>query len=99
LGILLAHGRRTATYWFRAAAIRDDFRPAYPTIYAAGRRAPHLALAAWITARPCLTRSRRLLLAIDDTPTPRYGLCIQGAGVHHNPSPGPAGEKFVYGHL
>jgi hypothetical protein len=99
LGILLAQGRRTATSWFRAAAIADDFRPAYHTIYAVGRRDQHLALAAWITARPCLTRSRRLLLAIDDTPTPRYGPCVQGAGVHHNPSPGPAGEKFVYGHL
>ena len=40
-----------------------------------------------------------LLFAIDDTPTPRYGPCVQGAGVHHNPTPGPAGEKFVYGHL
>src|SRR5436190_1914629 len=29
----------------------------------------------------------------------RYGPCVQGAGVHHNPSPGPAGEKFVYGHV
>ena len=40
-----------------------------------------------------------LLFAIDDTPTPRYGPCVQAAGVHHNPSPGPAGEKYVYGHL
>src|SRR5262249_53916733 len=23
----------------------------------------------------------------------------QGAGIHHNPTPGPAGEKFVYGHI
>jgi hypothetical protein len=40
-----------------------------------------------------------LLFALDDTPTARYGPCVQGAGVHHNPSPGPAGEKFVYGHV
>ena len=40
-----------------------------------------------------------LLFALDDTPTPRYGPCVQGAGVHHNPSPGPAGEKYVYGHV
>jgi hypothetical protein len=39
----------------------------------------------------------RLLFAIDDTP--RYGPYVQGAGLHHHPSPGPAGEKFVYGHL
>jgi hypothetical protein len=29
LGILLACGRRTATSWFRAAGIADDFRAAY----------------------------------------------------------------------
>jgi hypothetical protein len=99
LGILLASGRRTATSWFRAAGIAADFRPAYHTVYAAGRQAELLALDAWLTARPCLIRGRRLLLAIDDTPTPRYGRQVQGAGLHHNPTPGPAGEKFVYGHL
>ena len=69
LGILLASGRRTASSWFRAAGITDEFRPAYHTIYAVGRRADQLAVTAWQTARPCLTASRRLLLAIDDTPT------------------------------
>jgi hypothetical protein len=98
LGILLASGRRTATSWFRAAGITDGFRPAYHAIHAVGRRAPRLALSAWWTAQPCLKLCRRLLLAIDDTPTPRYGPCVEGAGLHHNPTPGPAGEKFVYGH-
>jgi hypothetical protein len=41
----------------------------------------------------------RLLFAIDDTPGKRYGPAIQGAGIHHNPTPGPAGEKHFYGHL
>ena len=41
----------------------------------------------------------RLLLAIDDTPSKRYGPKVEGAGVHHNPTPGPAGAKFVYGHV
>jgi hypothetical protein len=99
LGILLAAGRRTATSWFRAAGITHDFRRAYHTIYAAGRRAPQLAINAWFTARPCLAGARRLCVAIDDTPTQRYGPCIEGAGVHHNPTPGPAGEQFVYGHV
>src|ERR671933_394474 len=40
----------------------------------------------------------RLLLALDDTPTKRSGPEVQGAGVHHNPTPGPAGSKFLYGH-
>src|SRR5205823_12904264 len=37
--------------------------------------------------------------ALDDTPTPRYGPCVEGAGLHHNPAPGPAGPPFVYGHV
>jgi hypothetical protein len=40
-----------------------------------------------------------LRFAIDDTPTARYGPCVQGAGIHHNPTPGPAGDKLVYGHV
>jgi hypothetical protein len=98
LGILLACGRRTATAWFRAAGITHEFRCAYNTIYAVGRRTEQLAVSAWTTVRPCLKGSRRLRVALDDTPTPRYGPCVQGAGLHHNPTPGPAGEKFVYGH-
>jgi hypothetical protein len=39
-GILFASGRRTATSWFRAAGITSEFRRAYRTIYAVGRRAP-----------------------------------------------------------
>src|SRR5262249_1024119 len=41
----------------------------------------------------------RLLFALDDTPTKRYGPHVEGAGVHHNPTPGPADQKFVYGHV
>ena len=41
----------------------------------------------------------RITLSLDDTPTPRYGPCVQGAGIHHNPSPGPAGSAHVYGHI
>jgi hypothetical protein len=99
VGILLAGGRRTATAWFRAAGIADDFRPAYHTIYAVGRRIDLLGLTAWSTARPCLAGARRLCFALDDTPTPRYGPWVEGAGIHHNPAPGPAGEKYVYGHV
>jgi hypothetical protein len=98
-GVLLAGGRRTATSWFRAAGITTEFRCAYHTIYAVGRRADSLAKTAWDTVRPCLANARRLRVAIDDTPTARYGPCVEGAGIHHNPTPGPAGEKFVYGHV
>jgi DDE superfamily endonuclease len=99
LGILLARGRRTATSWFRAAGITHEFRRAYHVLYAVGRRADSLAFSAWTTVRPCLTDARRLTVAIDDSPTQRYGPCVEGAGLHHNPTPGPAGKKFVYGHV
>src|SRR5690606_5162572 len=48
--------------------------------------------------RPLLDTDR-LTVAIDDTPTARYGPCVEGAAIHHNPSPAPAGEKHVYGHV
>jgi DDE superfamily endonuclease len=97
-GALFGKGRRTVTSWFRAAGITDDFRPAYNTVCAAGRRADHLAISAVGAIAPLLDEGR-LLLAIDDTPTPRWGPEVEGAGVHHNPTPGPAGERYVYGHV
>jgi DDE superfamily endonuclease len=98
-GILLARGRRTATAWFRAAGITTEFRRAYHALYAVGRRSDALAVTAWHTVQPCLAGSPRLLLGIDDTPTSRYGPGVEGAGRHHNPTPGPAGEKYLYGHV
>jgi hypothetical protein len=40
-----------------------------------------------------------LVFAIDDTPTKRAGPMVEGAGIHHNPTPGPADQKFLYGHV
>ncbi|MEI7702504.1 MAG: hypothetical protein WCK86_22110 [Planctomycetia bacterium] len=38
-------------------------------------------------------------LALDDSPTKRYGPKVQLAGMHHNPTPGPSGSEFLYGHV
>jgi DDE superfamily endonuclease len=102
VGALFACGRRTVTSWFRAAGITDDFRHAYNALGAAGRHAEALAYRLLCMALKPLMRHApgdHLLFAIDDTPTPRYGPHVQGTGIHHNPTPGPAGEKFVYGHV
>src|SRR5262249_43946687 len=75
---------------------------AYNALCAAGRRAEALAYRLLRGAlKPLMRRApgEHLLFALDDTPTARYGPHVQGAGVHHNPSPGPAGEQFVYGHV
>jgi hypothetical protein len=98
MGILFARGRRTVTSWFRAAGIAEDYRPAYTTVCAVGRHTTAMAVTTLYTIKPLLGQGR-LRVAIDDTPTPRYGPCVEGAGIHHNPSPGPAGEKHVYGHV
>jgi hypothetical protein len=97
-GILFACRRRTVTAWFRAAGITDDFRRGYATVWAVGQRAALLATQTFQAVQTLLPPGR-LVVALDDTPTPRYGPCVQGAGIHHNPTPGPAGEKFVYGHV
>lgn len=39
-----------------------------------------------------------LIIAADESPTARYGKHVEGAGVHHNPTPGPAGSDWLYGH-
>jgi hypothetical protein len=100
LGAVLARGRSTVTSWIRAAGLSDQFRPCYTAVAAAGKKAgtiaAHLVLA---VVKPLVSGAERLTLALDDTPTKRYGPHVQGAGVHHNPTPGPAGSPYVYGHV
>ena len=100
VGAVLARGRRTVTSWIRSAGLSREYRPCYTTVAAAGTRtdliAAHLAHA---VVKPLVAGADRLTLAIDDTPTERSGRHVQGAGVHHNPTPGPAGSAFVYGHV
>src|SRR3989440_4925211 len=69
LGILFARGRRTVTSWSRAAGIAEEFRPAYATACAAGRRTRSMAVTAPCAVEPLLGHGR-LRVALDDTPTP-----------------------------
>jgi DDE superfamily endonuclease len=96
----LARGRRTVTSWIRAAGLSAEFRPCYTTVAAAGKRADSIAARLlYGVVKPLVADATRLTFALDDTPTERYGRHVQGAGVHHNPTPGPAGGPFVYGHV
>src|SRR5262249_55104281 len=97
---VLARGRRTVTSWIRAAGLSDQFRPCYTAVAAAGKRAERVAAYLVLAVvKPLLSGVDRLTLALDDTPTQRYGPHVQGAGIHHNPPPGPAGSPYVYGHV
>jgi hypothetical protein len=100
LGAVLARGRRTVTTWIRAAKLSDQFRPCYTAVAAAGKRADRIARRLLTeVVGPLVAGAGRLVLAVDDTPTERYGPHVQGAGIHHNPTPGPAGSPYVYGHV
>jgi hypothetical protein len=100
-GALFARGRRTVSTWIRAAGLSKDFRACYGLLYRVGRRAERLARALLVRlALPRLAKGLgRLTFALDDTPTKRYGPHVEGAGLHHNPTPGPAEQKYVYGHV
>ena len=100
LGALLARGRRTVTSWIRAAGLSRQYQPCYTTVAAAGKQADNIAarLVSQVV-KPLVAGQTRLTLALDDTPTQRYGPYVQGAGIHHNPTPGPAGAPHLYGHI
>jgi hypothetical protein len=88
------------TTWIRAAGLAQEFRPCYTTVAAAGKRADGVAARlVHGVLKPLLAGMDRLVFALDDTPTERYGPCAQGAGIHPNPTPGPANRPFVHGHV
>src|SRR6476469_4703453 len=99
-GAVLARGRLTVTTWISAAKLSDKYQACYIAVSAAGKRADRIARRLLTeVVQPLLKGATRLTLALDDTPTKPYGPHVQGAGVHHNPTPGPAGSPYVYGHV
>lgn len=99
LGILFARGRRTVARGRRVAGIRHDFADYSYFLGSPGRQTQARAGALLRRALEIAGVGDRLLLALDDTPTQRYGPKAQGAGIHPNPTPGPTDQKFLYGHL
>ena len=99
VGLLFAQGRRTVSRWLRASGIGKGFQRYYYFLGSLGRKTDFLASLLLRRAVTVVPPGPRLLLALDDTPTKRYGPHVEGAGIHHNPTPGPAGQKFLYGHL
>jgi hypothetical protein len=99
-GALLATGRRTASRWFQRAGVKDDWDRFYDLLAALGRATSSLMfpLVARIVRRFDPGPAGRWKLALDDTPTQRYGRRVEGANVHRNPTPGPAHQTWLYGH-
>lgn len=99
-GALLAGGRRTAASWFRAAGVGDDWDRFYECLQAVGKNATSLMLPLLIliVRRFDPGEGGYWKFAADDSPTKRFGRCVEAANVHHNPTPGPADGPWLYGH-
>ena len=99
-GIVFANGRRTIASWLRAAGVGKTYEAFYYFIGALARKSEVVATLLFeIIMKRTLADDHRVLMALDDSPTKRYGPKVQGAGIHHNPTPGPSKAKFLYGHV
>ena len=98
-GLWFARGRRTVSSWLRAAGVGKEYKSFYYFLGSLGRQVQSIGAVLLAKVRRTVPLGERVLLALDDTPTKRYGPYIEGAGRHHNPTPGPAGAKFLYGHV
>lgn len=100
LGALFAGGRRVVASWIRSAGVSDDYQDYYFFLQSVGRRWKDLGARLLVLVLARVSKDQqRVLLAIDDSPTKRYGAHVQGAGIHHDPTPGPSGNAFCYGHV
>jgi hypothetical protein len=99
VGALFAQGRQTVASWLRGGELGSDFKRYYYFLGSLGRKVNSIAGMLLRIAVSVIAPGDRLLFALDDTATKRYGPLVEGAGIHHNPTPGPADQKFVYGHV
>src|SRR5260370_37429028 len=96
VGALFGQGRRTVASWLRGGELGEDFRLYYYFLGSLGRNVKSVASVLFRIAARVIVPGDRLLLAIGDTPTKRYGPLVEGSGIHHKPPPGSAGQKFLY---
>jgi hypothetical protein len=100
MGLLFAGGRRVVSAWIRTAGLSADYQDYYFFLQSIGRRWPEQGRRVLVLVlRRVLANQQRVLLAIDDSPTKRYGPKVEGAGIHHDPTPGPTEHPFCYGHV
>jgi len=98
-GLLFARGRRTITSWLRALGVRKQYDEYYYFLGSLGRKTKDVAGPLLRCVQQKIPPGWKVLLALDDSPTKRFGPCVEGAGIHHNPTPGPAEQQFLYGHV
>ena len=99
-GMMLADDCRVAASWFVTAGVGDDWDRFYDCLISIGRNASSLAVRVVIGVLHKFDPGPEghIVIGGDDSPTKRYGRHVEGAGVHHNPTPGPADGDWIYGH-
>ena len=103
LGALLAIARRrTVTKWIQAATLSEKYRNIFYHMPDIGCNSQKLfdENITIITEqlRDVLETATSIKIVLDDTPTKRYGPNVEGAGYHHNPTPGKTDAKLCFGH-
>ncbi|RPI59603.1 MAG: transposase [Planctomycetaceae bacterium] len=98
-GLLWARQRRTVSSWLRAARLQAKYTDYYYFNGSVGRKTNQTAARLLSLLLRLLPLPERIILALDDSPTARYGPKVEGAGLHHNPTSGPDDHKFIYGHI
>jgi hypothetical protein len=100
MGLVFGNGRRVVASWIRAAGLSGDYQDYYYFLQSVGRCWEELGRRVLILVlKEVLKDQSRLVAGIDDTPTKRYGPKVQGAGIHHDPTPCPIDHPFCYGHI
>lgn len=102
-GVLMSVARRrTVTQWIAAANLNDQFRHVFYHMPGIGRKGEVLFETSLeqILERlgPVISEAKAIRIVIDDSPTKRYGRKIEGAGWHHNPTPGRTDATTCFGH-
>ncbi len=72
-GMLLADDRRTASAWFVAGGVQDDWDRFYDSLRSVGRTSSKLATVVLGLIVGKLAPTDRIVLGMDDSPTSRYG--------------------------
>ena len=88
-GMLLVDDWCTGSAWFVASGVQDDWDRFYDCLISIGRMSAKLATVVLGLVVQRLAPGSRILMGLDDSPTTHYGKHVEGAGVHHNPTPGP----------
>src|SRR5260370_35096661 len=98
-GMLFVEGGRTVASWLRAGGLGHDYKPFYGFLGCVGRCVDRIASRLLRLLATQLPLGKIRLCALADSPTKRAGPLVVVAGIHHNPTPEPAEQKFLNGHV